>query len=437
LADAHGKTLHLGERECSIQRRHQKVVEEAPSVALDADLRARMGDAAVRVARSVGYTNAGTVEFLLDVGGYFYFLEMNARLQVEHPVTELVHGLDLVAWQLRIAEGAPLELRQEDVAARGWAIEVRVNAEDPTRGFLPATGTVARYDAPSGEGIRLDSGVRAGSEVSIYYDSMLAKLIAHGPDRASAARRLTAALDAFRIEGVPTNLSLLRAILRDEAFLAGRTTTAFLEERASALEAALTVPDEAFLLAAAAVAEDARAWRIGGVGIPVRLEGEGRRVALTVSRTGANGRFRFEGDVTLADAGIDRPAGRIELHAGTTQLTGYAAVDARGVDVRYHGRPYRLEFVPAPALDAVDPAGGAGVAGAIVSPMPGKIVKVVVAPGDPVAERDLLLVLEAMKMEHRIEATHDGVVKRVAVVPGQLVTGGATLVEFEGTVNAT
>jgi 3-methylcrotonyl-CoA carboxylase alpha subunit len=437
LADAHGKTLHLGERECSIQRRHQKVVEEAPSVALDADLRARMGDAAVRVARSVGYTNAGTVEFLLDVGGYFYFLEMNARLQVEHPVTELVHDLDLVAWQLRIAEGAPLELRQEDVAARGWAIEVRVNAEDPARGFLPATGTVARYDAPSGEGIRLDSGVRAGSEVSIYYDSMLAKLIAHGPDRASAARRLTAALDAFRIEGVPTNLSLLRAILRDEAFLAGRTTTAFLEERASALEAALTVPDEAFLLAAAAVAEDARAWRIGGVGIPVRLEGEGRRVALTVSRTGANGRVRFEGDVTLADAGIDRPAGRIELHAGTTRLTGYAAVDARGVDVRYHGRPYRLEFVPAPALDAVDPAAGAGVAGAIVSPMPGKIVKVVVAPGDSVAERDLLLVLEAMKMEHRIEATHDGVVKRVAVVPGQLVTGGATLVEFEGTVNAT
>jgi 3-methylcrotonyl-CoA carboxylase alpha subunit len=423
LADELGTTLHLGERECSIQRRHQKVVEEAPSVALDAELRARMGDAAVRAARSVGYTNAGTVEFLLDERGDFFFLEMNARLQVEHPVTELVHGLDLVDWQLRIAAGEPLDLRQEDVAARGWAIEVRVNAEDPARGFLPATGTIARYEAPPGDGIRLDSGVRAGSEISIYYDSMLAKLIAFGPDRAVAVRRLTAALDTFHIEGVPTNLPLLRAIARDEAFRAGHTTTAFLEERAGALERALTVPDEAFLLAARAVAEDPRAWRIGGVGIPVWLEGNGRRVALSVSRTGADGRFRFAGDVTWADD-------------GTARLTGHAAVDGRGVDVSYEGRPYRLDFVPAPALVAAGSAAGAGVAGAIVSPMPGKIVKVVVGPGDAVTERDLLIVLEAMKMEHRIEATHDGVVKRVAVVPGQLVTGGATLVELEGSVNA-
>jgi len=436
LADEHGTTLHLGERECSIQRRHQKVVEEAPSVALDDGLRERMGLAAVRAAQSVGYTNAGTVEFLLDERGDFYFLEMNARLQVEHPVTELVHGLDLVGWQLRIAAGAPLDFGQADVAARGWAIEVRVNAEDPARGFLPATGTIARYEAPSGEGIRLDSGVRAGSEASIYYDSMLAKLIAYGPDRASATQRLTSALDDFRIEGVPTNLPLLRAIARDPAFRAGRTTTAFLEERAGELEAAQAIPDEAILLALGAVAGDARAWRIGGVGIPIRLEGEGRRVAVTVSRTGADGRYRFEGDLAREDVAVRWPAGGVEIHDGTTRLAGHAAVDGRGVDVVYDGRPYRLAFVAAPTLDATSSAAGSGVAGAIVSPMPGKIVKVVVAPGDAVTGRDLLIVLEAMKMEHRIEATHDGVVKRVAVVPGQLVTGGATLVELEGTVNA-
>jgi 3-methylcrotonyl-CoA carboxylase alpha subunit len=436
LADEHGATLHLGERECSIQRRHQKVVEEAPSVALDAELRGRMGAAAVRAAQSVGYTNAGTVEFLLDAHGEFYFLEMNARLQVEHPVTELVHGVDLVAWQFRIAAGEPLDFVQADVATRGWAIEVRVNAEDPARGFLPATGTIARYDAPAGEGIRLDSGVRAGSEVSIYYDSMLAKLITYGPDREAATRRLSAALDDFRIEGVPTNLPLLRAIARDAAFQAGQTTTAFLEDRARELEAAQTMPDEAVLLAVGAVAGDPRAWRIGGVGIPIRLEGEGRRVAVTVSRTGADGRFRFEGDLARDEVALTWPPGGVELHDGPTRLAGRAAVDGRGVDVVYDGRPYRLAFVAPPVLGATGSAAGGGAAGAIASPMPGKIVKVVVGPGDAVSERDLLIVLEAMKMEHRIEATHDGVVKRVAVVPGQLVTGGATLVELEGTVNA-
>jgi 3-methylcrotonyl-CoA carboxylase alpha subunit len=436
LADAHGTTLHLGERECSIQRRHQKVIEEAPSVALDAALRERMGQAAVRAAQSVGYTNAGTVEFLLDERGEFYFLEMNARLQVEHPVTELVHGIDLVDWQLRIASGEPLSLRQSDIAARGWAIEARVNAEDPAHNFLPAIGTIVRYEAPSGDGIRLDSGVRAGSEISIYYDSMLAKLIAFGSDRSAATHRLTSALDAFRIEGLPTNLPLLRAIVRDDAFRAGRTTTAFLEERAPELESALAIPDDALLLAAGAVAADPRAWRIGAVGIPIRLEGEGRRVAVTASRTGPDGRFRFEGDFEKDRVVIERTGGRVVLAADAFRLAGEADVDAAGVDVTFDGRPYRLNFTRPPSLADAGLAAGAGVAGAIVSPMPGKIVKVVVAPGEAVAERGLLVVLEAMKMEHRIEATHDGVVKRVAVVPGQLVTGGAILVELEGTVNA-
>ncbi len=430
LADLHGTTIHLGERECSIQRRHQKVVEEAPSVALDDALRERMGLAAVRAAQSVGYASAGTVEFLLDENRDFYFLEMNARLQVEHPVTELVHGIDLVAWQLAIAGGAPLALRQSDVAARGWAIEARINAEDPAHGYLPATGKIVRYDAPSGPGIRIDSGVGAGSEISIYYDSMLAKLIAYGADRAGAIGRLTAALDAFAIEGLPTNLALLRAIARDDAFRAGDTTTAFLEERANALAAALGVPDEVLLLAICAVAADVRAWRIGGVGIPVRLEAEGRRIAVGVSRTGGDGRLRIEGDLARDGIRADVSDGRITLHGGGARLAGRVRVDECGVEVAYGGRPYRLRFTPPPVLGHLASGTNAGV-GAIVSPMPGKIVKIAVAPGDAVAERDLLIVLEAMKMEHRIEATHDGIVKSVAVAPGALVAGGATLVELE------
>ena len=235
LADAYGKTLHLGERECSIQRRHQKIVEEAPSLALDADLRARMGAAAVRAAESVAYTNAGTVEFLLAPDGAFYFLEMNARLQVEHPVTELVHGVDLVRWQFALAAGAELTLRQEDVRARGWAIEGRLNAEDPENAYLPATGRVTRFEPPDGPGIRVDAGIEAGSDVGIYYDSLIAKLIVHGETRSAAVERLGAALASFRIEGVPTNLPLLARIAREPDFRRGALSTAYLDEHPSVL----------------------------------------------------------------------------------------------------------------------------------------------------------------------------------------------------------
>jgi acetyl/propionyl-CoA carboxylase alpha subunit len=285
LGDAFGHTIHLGERECSIQRRHQKIVEEAPSTALDARLRAEMGAAAVRAAESVGYTNAGTVEFLLDEDGAFYFLEMNARLQVEHPVTEMVHGIDLVRWQLRIASGEPLTIAQEDVPTNGWAIEARLTAEDPATGYLPASGTITRWEPPAGEGIRVDAGVRSGSEISIYYDSMIAKLIAWGSDREAAADRLTAALGDLRIEGIPTNAPLLSAIARDDAFRAGDTTTAFLAERGELLEASAE-PDDALLLAIGAALADRRTWRIAEVGIPVDLRGAIRRVRTIASRTG-------------------------------------------------------------------------------------------------------------------------------------------------------
>ena len=230
LADAFGHTIHLGERECSIQRRHQKIIEETPSPALTPELRQRMVEAAIAVAREAGYVNAGTVEFLLDShSGEFYFLEMNARLQVEHPVTEAVLGLDMVEWQLRIASGEPLTLQQEDIQPRGHAIECRIYAEDPYRDFVPSTGALLRWRPPSGPGLRLDSGVVQGQEVSIYYDPMLAKLIAWSPRRDLSLRRMEVALSQFLVLGVVTNIPLLRAVMRHPQFQSGNYDTGFLE----------------------------------------------------------------------------------------------------------------------------------------------------------------------------------------------------------------
>ena len=436
VADAFGNTIHLGERECSIQRRHQKVIEEAPSVVLDTALRERMGAAAIRAARSVDYTNAGTVEFLLDEDGAFYFLEMNARLQVEHPVTELVHGIDLVHLQLAIAGGARLGIAQHDLATAGWAIEARINAEDPATG-LPAIGHISRWEPPSGEGLRLDSGVGAGNDVSVYYDSMLAKLIAHGPTRPSAIDRLTRALEAFRIEGVQTNLPLLARIMHNEAFRRGDTTTAFLAEHADVSDSKTSAePDEPFLLAIGAILADVRSWRIAGVGVPIGLIAPGRSIALSASRTGSGDDVRLEGDLQ-GDVRFETTGDRVVVHVAGTRYAGRARVDREGVEVHYDDRTLRLAFARPPELGTPAHGRSGGSAGAIVSPMPGKIVKVPVRAGDAVAERDLLVVLEAMKMEHRIEAPRDGVVKSVAVAPGALVTGGATLVELEAesTVN--
>ena len=230
LADASGHTIHLGERECSIQRRHQKIVEETPSPALTPELRRRMGEAAVSVARAAGYVNAGTAEFLLDPHtGEFYFLEMNARLQVEHPVTEAVLGLDMVEWQLRIASGERLMFRQDDIQPRGHAVECRIYAEDPYRDFVPSTGTLLRWRPPGGPGLRLDSGVSEGQEISIYYDPMLAKLTAWAPTRELSLRRMEAALSRFQVLGVVTNIPLLRAVVAHPQFLRGEYDTGFLE----------------------------------------------------------------------------------------------------------------------------------------------------------------------------------------------------------------
>ena len=416
LADAHGTTLHFGERECSIQRRHQKIVEEAPSTALSPELRARMGTAAVRAAQSAGYVNAGTVEFLLDETDAFYFLEMNARLQVEHPVTELVYGVDLVRMQLEIASGAPLRLTQDQIVPRGWAIEVRINAEDPARDYLPASGTIARWDAPAGPGLRLDAGVRAGSEVSIYYDSLLAKLIAYGPDRAAAIARLGGGLAAFAIAGVATNLELLARIAAEPNFRAGSTTTAYLAEHPDLAHAA-PLSDEDLVQAVAAIVADPHSWRLGATGIPIAFRDGARTFRALASRGREPNVWRLEGDL----------AGEYRFEPGPS---GHASVDATGVTLRRNGATRRLAFLLPPSLESAGVTTGARGAGVVTSPMPGKIVKVVAKAGDAVAERDLLVVLEAMKMEHRIEAPHAGTVKSVTVSPGALVAGGAVLVEI-------
>jgi propionyl-CoA carboxylase alpha chain len=260
LADAHGHVVHLFERECSIQRRHQKVIEEAPSALLSPELRQRMGEAAVNVCRACGYVNAGTVEFLVDAQGQFYFLEMNTRLQVEHPVTELITGLDLVEQQLRIAQGEPLAFSQDDLRIKGHAIEIRVCAEDPRNNFLPDTGTLHVYRPPRGKGIRLDGGYTEGMEVSVYYDPLLAKLIVHGPNRPAAIRRLIEAIDGFVVVGVETTLPFCRYVLEHRAFVSGQFDTGFVQAhfQPEALAEPPSDPEAAALLGAAiwqAVAE--------------------------------------------------------------------------------------------------------------------------------------------------------------------------------------
>ncbi|MGC1380437.1 MAG: acetyl-CoA carboxylase biotin carboxylase subunit, partial [Candidatus Baltobacteraceae bacterium] len=416
LADAHGATIHLGERECSIQRRHQKIVEEAPSVALSPELRAEMGSAAVRAAESVGYTNAGTCEFMLDRDGAFYFLEMNARLQVEHPVTELVYGIDLVHWQLRIAAGEALTISQAQVQPRGWAIEARLYAEDPANAMLPSTGTIVRWTPPEGPGIRLDASVAAGSEVSLYYDSMLAKLIVLGGDRAAAIARLEAALQDFTIDGVRTNLPLLLWIARNPAFRSGETTTSFLATHLDeSIFAAGAPPRAASLLCAAALLHDGRApWRIAGTGVPLRLQHDRGVVDLVADAGAQAGSWQLSGD----RSGVlhaRRHGEHVRATFDGAGIEGTVSYDLAGFNVHLDGGAWRFAFAAPPSAEAAAGGHGADTGAHVVAPMPGKVVKVAVCEGDAVEEHALLIVLEAMKMEHRIEASVAATVKAVLV----------------------
>ncbi len=402
LADTHGTTIHLGERECSIQRRHQKIVEEAPSTALSPALRAEMGGAAVRAAQSVGYTNAGTCEFMLDECGSYYFLEMNTRLQVEHPVTELAYGIDLVRWQLRIANGERIDIAQRDVRPRAWAVEVRLYAEDPSNDMLPSTGTISVWDAPKGAGVRLDAGVSVGSDVSVYYDPMLAKLICSGKTRAQAISRLDDALHAFTIDGVRTNLPLLAWIARNDAFRSGNTTTRFLEEQRDIAVTHDRVDEETVRTAAAGLLANGWApWRLGGVDIPLRLQFGDDVHVLLASRSDA-----------------DANAGRALLRDGD----GFALLGKRGYKT--------FGFAPPPSAEGSQADATGSADGCVTAPMPGTIAKIAVRVGDRVEPHALLLVLEAMKMEHRIEAPGAATVRNVLVREGEIVSNGAPLVEL-------
>jgi 3-methylcrotonyl-CoA carboxylase alpha subunit len=459
LADQHGRCLHLGERECSIQRRHQKVIEEAPSAALTPELRAEMGAVAVRAAQAAGYVNAGTVEFMLDGDGRYYFLEMNTRLQVEHPVTELVSGRDLVHWQIAIAAGMPLTI-PDPVTPRGHAIEVRLYAEDPATG-LPATGTALALHTPHGPGIRLDAGLEAGDAVGMWYDPMLAKLIVWGDDRALAVTRLQDALADLAVLGLTTNLPLLRRIAADERFISGETYTDFLSDpRYTAITDSEETHDatwQRLIVAAAAFERDETRdhptikrspWAAGALRsgefttryafhdeiIPVTLHADphvsGGWHALVngdpVSLGGAT-----EHDPML----LYRVGAAMTLRQGICQARFWAARDPATNAILVTDGQVTLSCAPPRPLD-IDVAahGSGGVVGgmrSITAPMAGTIIQVRVQPGDHVAARQTLVIMSAMKMEHSLTAPSAAIVRSVHAKAGDVVTGGAALVELE------
>ncbi|MFI1221570.1 MULTISPECIES: acetyl/propionyl/methylcrotonyl-CoA carboxylase subunit alpha [unclassified Streptomyces] len=417
LADTHGNVIHLGERECSLQRRHQKIIEEAPSLLLDEETRAAMGEAAVQAARSCGYAGAGTVEFIVpgDDPASYYFMEMNTRLQVEHPVTELITGLDLVEWQLRVASGERLPYAQRDIVLNGWAIEARVCAEDPSRGFLPSGGTVLALREPQGGGVRTDSGLSEGVPVGSLYDPMLSKVIAYGPDRATAIRKLRAALADTVILGVPTNAGFLRRLLAHPDVVAGNLDTGLVEREAESLVPD-GVPDEVYA-AAAAVRRDALAPRpdAGGWTDPFSVP-NGWRTG------GTPAPLLFPLRVAGADpVTYGAPAGAV---VGPDRVT----VELDGTVVHFHrsgewlGRDGDTWHVQ--DHDPVEASlSGAGRSGAdtLAAPMPGTVTVVKVAVGDEVEAGQSLLVVEAMKMEHVISAPHAGTVTELDVTAGATV----------------
>jgi 3-methylcrotonyl-CoA carboxylase alpha subunit len=432
VGDAHGSLIHLGERECSVQRRHQKLIEETPSPAVDHVLREQMGASALRLARAAGYRGAGTVEFLLDADATFAFLEVNARLQVEHPVTEAVTGLDLVELQLRVASGEPLGLAQSDVRLDGHAIEARVIAEDPLAGFLPSSGTVQVFRFS--DSLRVDTWVRDNTTVSPFYDSLLAKVIAHGADRAASVGKLSEALRGMRVEGVRHNVDLLLATVETPAFRRGELDTGFLEEH-HVVEELRAVPS-AVLAAAAALdhlveppASDpwqARgAWRQARLGQPTVWTRAAIEHAARVSAVEGVTRqvlVEIDGEHLHVHRGL--PDGRVLV--GEDGVTVQGDADFRAVV--WGGRTYRLERRrPVRVDDVARDRGAGGESGVLTAPMPGRIAKLAVRTGQQVAQNEPLLVLEAMKMEHLVEAPHAASVAEIHVREGEQVSAGALL----------
>jgi propionyl-CoA carboxylase alpha chain len=448
LGDAHGHVVHLFERECSIQRRYQKIVEESPSPAVDGELRAALTKAAVTAGQAVGYTGAGTVEFVLDRDGSFYFLEMNTRLQVEHPVTEEVTGLDLVELQLRIAEGEPLPPAAREARLSGHAIEARLYAEDVAAGFLPVTGPLHRFAIPSGPGLRIEGGYRDGSGISPHYDAMLAKVIAHGRTRDDAARRLARALQTAEIHGLTTNRDLLVAILREPDFLAGATDTGYLtrhEPAALARTGSAGAPARARHALAAALARQA----VNRAGAPVlgTLPSGWRNVFFAPQRVsftaaGQQGTQQYDVAYRILGAAVqasvnDAPVGQAVIHE--------ASPDRIDLEIDGTRRVYRVHRV-GPKNTYVDASDGSSAltevprfgdpdalapAGSLLAPMPGLVRRVLVEVGAVVVAGQPLLVLEAMKMEQTVAVPAAGVVAELRAKAGEQVSTGQVLAVVE------
>ncbi len=453
-ADAHGGVIHLGERECSIQRRYQKIVEEAPSTALDDATRTEMGRIGCLISREAGYRNLGTVEFILDTDGKFYFLEMNTRLQVEHPVTEMTTGLDLVEWQIRIAAGEPLPLRQEDVKIRGWAIEARVCAEDPARGFVPTTGIVSRYSEPRGTGIRVDSGLHAGSEVTVHYDSILAKVIAGGASREEARRTLVRALNGFHLEGLETNVDFVNAIVNHPDFIDGNLSTGFIEGRFKDGQSVLPPPVERlhYMITAAVLVFHNRQNLVRNSLKPMRPMvggGSGSRQSQEYMVRGGEDVFRValvgspddhQWEVAIDAASysvrtpefeyyrrrikldIDGSSHMFRLQYRENHIRAFFCGIVRTLEI-YSLREWSLQRYMVAVKTTV-------AENVLRSPMPGVVTDVRVRKGAGVHRGEELLRIESMKMESIIASPCDGAVANVLVHVGSAVETDKVLVEF-------
>ncbi len=452
LADGHGNAVYLHERECSIQRRNQKVIEEAPSPFLDEETRKAMGEQSVALAQAVGYTSAGTVEFIVDGNRKFYFLEMNTRLQVEHPVTELITGIDLVEQMIRVAAGEKLPFAQEDLKINGWAMESRLYAEDPYRGFLPSIGRLTRYRPPVEEAtptraVRNDTGVFEGGEISMYYDPMIAKLCTWGPDRATAIEEMRLALDGFELEGIGHNLPFLAAVYDHPKFTSGNMTTAFIEEEYPDGFDGVALNNEACMRIAAASAAmhrvaEIRRTRISGrmdnherhVGNDwaVKLQGEAHDVTINADKSGADvviGKriLRVESNWTPGDPLARLMVDGTPLVLKIGKISGGFRVRYRGADVKVHVRTPRQAELAGLMPEKVAP----DTSKFLLCPMPGLIVKVDVAEGDEVQEGQALCTVEAMKMENILRAERKGVVKKINADAGDSLAVDEVIMEFE------
>jgi len=432
IADAHGNAVHLGERDCSVQRRHQKVIEEAPSPAVDESLRAEMGAAAVAAAHAIDYRGAGTVEFLLGADGAFHFLEMNTRLQVEHPVTEMVTDLDIVALQIEIAAGEELSVGQDDVMLEGHAIEVRLYAEDPATGFLPAAGRIAAWSPPADAFVRVDHGIKPGQEVTPFYDPMIAKVIAWGETRGVARRRLMGALEETVLLGLPTNRRFLIEVLGHDTFAAGEATTDFLETgfAGDSLEAR---PASSTMLALAALllagydgSKPVWGRRFIPV-IPIVLEAAGERIeaGITVAETGPH-TVEVNGDAVALRV-LDRDGARLRFDSDGKVRNALAVVEGATVHLELDGVSATIRELPAFAGAGSAEAGD----GVIRAPLTGKVLRAPRKAGDRVAAGDVLFIVEAMKMEHEVRAPHDGVIADCPVVEGDQVPIDQVMMRLE------